>query len=127
VRIGAGVTTTNVISYVADVSKFGKEVNMNYSNRDKLLNRSFVPMPTKLLFDQSISPAAKIVYMAIVFHIWPKHKAGCWPSQELIAKKLGVSRAYVNKMLKELRNANYVDWKRRGQGKTNFYLLIDKS
>jgi hypothetical protein len=41
------------------------------------------------------------------------------------AEDLGVTRKAINGYLAELKDHKYVDWERRGLGKTNVYYILD--
>lgn len=38
---------------------------------------------------------------------------------------LGVNRQVINGYLQELKKAGYINWERRGLGKTNVYYILD--
>lgn len=42
-----------------------------------------------------------------------------------MASNLGVTRQMVNTYLNELKDHEYINWERRGLGKTNIYYILD--
>jgi DNA-binding MarR family transcriptional regulator len=65
---------------------------------------------------------ARLTYILLLSFAWKE--GSCFPGQSRIASKLGVTRKAVNKYLKELKQKDYIDWHRRGMGKTNVYRIL---
>lgn len=65
---------------------------------------------------------ARLTYILLLSFAWKE--GSCFPGQTRIASKLGVTRKAVNKYLKELKEKSYIDWERRGMGKTNVYRIL---
>lgn len=80
-------------------------------------------VPRKLVYDQSVSGHAKLVYMCLGARINASHEA--WPSHALIGREAGISVTSVKKGLTELRALGLVTWERRvkpdGSQTSNIY------
>ena len=90
---------------------------------NKALRQGFTQIPNGVLRDRRLSFGARLTYTMLLSYAW--QEGSCFPGQQRIAHDLGVSRQMVSLFLRELRGAGYVDWKRRGLGKTNVYYLLD--
>ena len=90
---------------------------------NKALRQGFTQIPNYVLLDRRLSFGARLTYTMLLSYAW--QEGSCFPGQQRIAQDLGVSRQMVSQFLRELRGAGYIDWKRRGLGKTNVYYLLD--
>ena len=90
---------------------------------NQALRQGFTQIPNYVLRDSHLSFGARLTYTMLLSYAW--QEGSCFPGQQRIAHDLGVSRQMVSQFLQELRRAGYVDWKRRGLGKTNVYYLLD--
>ncbi len=89
---------------------------------DEMLRRGFTAIPNYILEDRTLSIPARFTYMILLSFAW---KTGsCFPGQSRLAYTLGVSRQMVSRYLEELRDKKYIDWKRRGLGRTNLYRIL---
>ena len=79
----------------------------------------FVRCPKRILFDATLSYAARIVWLAIESHRWDGKKT-CWPSYRWIAKEVGASERYVRDVVLELEAKGYLIVKRTN-GKYSVY------
>lgn len=68
-------------------------------------------VPRKLVYDQSVSGHAKLVYMCLAARINGDHEA--WPSHALIGREAGIGVTSVKKGLQELKDLGLVSWERR--------------
>jgi len=53
----------------------------------------------------------------------------CFPGQERLGRDMGASERSIRTYLKELEREDFIDVRRRGQGRSNFYTLnltVDK-
>lgn len=89
---------------------------------DEALRRGFTSAPNYILEDITVSMAARLTFILLLSFAWKE--GSCFPGQARLAGKLGVTRKAVNKYLKELKERGYVDWHRRGMGKTNVYRIL---
>ena len=90
---------------------------------NKALRQGFTQIPNYVLRDEQLSFGARLTYAMLLSYAW--QAGSCFPGQGRLAQDLGVSRRSASAFLRELRGANYVDWKRRGLGKTNIYRILD--
>lgn len=87
------------------------------------LRQGFTQIPNYVFKDKRLSFGARITYGILLSYAW--QAGSCFPGQDKIAADLGAVRKTVNRFLQELRKAGYIDWKRRGLGKTNIYYILD--
>ena len=87
------------------------------------LRQGFTQIPNYVLRDGRLSFGARLTYTMLLSYAW--QEGSCFPGQERIAQDLGVSRQRISEYLRELRKAGYINWKRRGLGKTNVYYVLD--
>lgn len=82
-------------------------------------------VPRKIVYDQTISGHAKLVYMCLGARINSDFRA--WPSHALMAKEAGIGVTSVKKALTELKELGLVDWSRRalpdGSQTSNIYVV----
>ena len=81
----------------------------------------FFQAPNAVQDDPMLSITAKAVYYHLLKYMWKKD--WCWPSQERMAKEIGISRRTVIRACKELYERCYIEVWRRGLGKTNMYFI----
>ena len=87
-----------------------------------LLRRGFTSIPN-YIFGLPVSSNAKLVYMALLSYAWTNQS--CYPGLTKLCKDVSLSDKPVTKAIEELSNASLIEVKRRGQGKTNLYILKD--
>jgi len=87
------------------------------------LRQGFTQIPNYVFKDKHLSFGARVTYGILLSYAW--QEGSCFPGQERICQDLGVSRQSLNQFLRELRRAKYIDWRRRGLGKTNVYHILD--
>jgi hypothetical protein len=87
------------------------------------LRQGFTQIPNYVFRDGRLSLGARVTYGVLLSYAW--QEGSCFPGQERICQDLGVSRQSIAQFLRELRRARYIDWKRRGLGKTNVYYILD--
>lgn len=90
---------------------------------NEALKRGFTQLPNYVLRDKDLSFGARLAYAVLLSYAWQEDS--CFPGQDRMAKDLGCSRQMVSSYLQELKNAKYIDWQRRGLGKTNVYYILD--
>lgn len=87
---------------------------------------TFATIPRDLLRDPAISPAAKTVYALLDDYASPERPLP-FPSQETLAKLLGgVTERTVRNWLTELKEAGWIEVRRRPEGAGNEYELMDR-
>lgn len=67
----------------------------------------------------SISMPAKVILLDLIFYAGVKGDA--FPSHKTLAKNQDISTRYIRKILKELKSANWIDWRKYGFSTTNSY------
>ena len=90
---------------------------------NEALKRGFTQLPNYVLRDDKLTFGARLAYAVLLSYAWQENS--CFPGQDKMAKDLGTSRRSINSYLKELKDAGYIDWKRRGLTKTNIYYILD--
>ena len=88
----------------------------------------FTQVPNILIRSMTLSSLSKIVYAQLLSYAW--NNDHCYPGQERMAEDTGSSRTTIYRAIKELEEAGWLEIQRRGQGKTNVYVLkyvVDKS
>ena len=88
---------------------------------EKKQNKLFVGafIPNWLLKRTELSQGAKLCYVQLCQHADKDGK--CYSSQETIAKEIGASLRSTKNYIKELKNNELINSKRRGLTKTNVY------
>ena len=90
---------------------------------NEALKHGFTQIPNYVLKDKKLSFGARLSYAVLLSYAWQEDR--CFPGQDRMAKDLGRRREMINGYLQELKDAGYIDWKRRGLGKTNIYYILD--
>jgi hypothetical protein len=90
---------------------------------NEALKHGFTQLPNYVLRDKRLSFGARLAYAVLLSYAWQEDS--CFPGQDKMASDLGASRQAVSSYLRELKKNKYVDWKRRGLGKTNIYYILD--
>ena len=88
-------------------------------NKRKKTTTGYCKVPLDVLRDKQLSLEAKAIYSILTSYAWQSDE--CWPSMGTLSEDAGVRRKTVGKYLKELRDAGYIEWRRRGHTKTNIY------
>ena len=89
---------------------------------NELLRRGFTSIPN-YIFGLPISSNAKLIYMALLSYAWTN--GSCYPGLAKLCADVSLTDKPVTKAIEELSNASLLEVKRRGQGKTNLYILKD--
>jgi hypothetical protein len=89
---------------------------------NELLRRGFTSIPN-YIFGLPISSNAKLIYMALLSYAWTN--SSCYPGLAKLCTDVSLSDKPVTKAIEELSNASLLEVKRRGQGKTNLYIIKD--
>src|ERR1700693_3737744 len=97
------------------------ERNMKLEGFDRITAGGFTQVPNVIQNDPNLELGEKAVYAQFLQYAW--HHDYCFPSQDRIAKNLGVSRTLVTKFVSGLAKKGLLTIERRGLGKTNYYTL----
>ena len=98
-----------------------KDRNIILKGADEATKGGFTQVPNFVLESDHISPGAKLVYAMLLKYAW--QNGFCFPGQEALARDMGCSRRSVIRFMKELTRKEFMEITRRGQGKTNLYIL----
>jgi Helix-turn-helix domain len=88
----------------------------------------FTQVPNYLLRSPQLSNNAKVVYAKLLSYAWNNDR--CFPGQDRMAADIGTSQPTIARAIQDLQVRGWLEVKRRGQGKTNIYVLkyvVDKS
>ncbi|MDF2434882.1 MAG: hypothetical protein JWP44_4513 [Mucilaginibacter sp.] len=88
---------------------------------DDTMRAGFVMLPTIILRGRGLSAGAKVAYGLLLHYAW--QAGSCFPGQSRMAEDLETTRQAVGRHIAELVAAGAVIVRRRGQGKTNVYVL----
>jgi len=106
---------------LAESRAFGEVQNILLKGFDPISASGFTQVPNKLLNDAGLSFAAKVVYGKLLSYAW--HNNMVFLGQERMARELGTSQPTVTRAIGELQHQGWLEIQRRGQGKTNLYVL----
>src|SRR5687767_7419958 len=88
---------------------------------DDLSSRGFTQIPNHVLEDERLTFGARIVYAMLLRYAWQNNF--CFPGQDTLANDMGTTDRQIRNLLTELKAVGYLEVRRRGQGKTNIYIL----
>lgn len=106
---------------LSDTSRFLEVQNIVLEGFDPIAAGGFTQIPNFLLNDATLTFAAKVVYSKLLSYAW--HNNLVFPGQERMAEQIGSKKSRVNQAIKELEEEGWIEIQRRGQGKTNLYIL----
>jgi predicted transcriptional regulator len=106
---------------LTDVGAFKEAQNIVLQGFDPVSAGGFTQVPNLLLNATGLSFAAKVVYSKLLSYAW--HNNMVFPGQERMAEEIGSSKSVVNRGVLELEAKGWLQIERRGQGKTNLYVL----
>lgn len=75
----------------------------------------------KIMFNKKLTPYAKLIYWLLLIRCFSKDNS--FPSNKSMAKDIGISVWSIKTHKKLLLESGLISMKRRGQGKTNVYIL----
>src|ERR671914_769663 len=105
---------------LTDISRFKERQNIILEGFDPVTAGGFTQIPNFLL-NQSFSNNAKVVYAKLLSYAW--HNNQVFPGQERMGEEISSSKSTVGRAIQELEDQGWLEIKRRGQGKTNVYVL----
>ena len=106
---------------LADLKRFQDRQNIILQNFDPVSAHGFTQVPNFLLKDPKISANAKVVYSMLLSYAWNNDRV--FPGQDRMGEDLGLSTPTISRAIHELEDNELLEIERRGQGKTNIYLL----
>lgn len=90
---------------------------------NEAIRKGFTIIPNYILRDPRVSVGAKIIYTLLLSYAW--QEGSCFPGQLRLANDLGLKERMVRYYLTELKTQGFIDIRRRGQGRTNVYVIKD--
>ena len=106
---------------LADLKQFQERQNITLKNFDPVSAHGFTQVPNFLLKDPQLSANAKVVYSMLLSYAWNNDRV--FPGQDRMGDDLGMSTPTVSRAIHELEENDLLEIERRGQGKTNIYVL----
>ena len=106
---------------LSDITRFREHQNIILQGFDPVSAGGFTQVPNCLLNQANLSFAAKVVYAKLLSYAW--HNNRVFPGQETMANELGTSQPTITRAIQELEDNGWLEIQRRGQGKTNVYVL----
>lgn len=90
---------------------------------DQSLRLGFIQLPKLILYARNISRDAKLLYAVLLGYAWQAQR--CFPGYQRLCHDMGASENAVRKYMRELEAVGLLHQRRRGQGRTNIYILTD--
>lgn len=90
---------------------------------DPTLYHGFVQLPKLVLYARNLSRDAKLLYAVLLGYAWQEKR--CFPGYGRLCDDMDASENMVRKYMRELEAVHLLSQRRRGQGRTNMYLLHD--
>jgi hypothetical protein len=106
------------------ISNIIKEKTILLKGFDPVSAEGFTQVPNFILKNVKLGAGAKLVYSLLLSYAW--HNDSCFPGQERLSKDCGKTQQWVSFQMKELEDEGFLEIQRRGQGKTNIYILSYK-
>jgi DNA-binding MarR family transcriptional regulator len=106
---------------LAHITRFVEAQNIILEGFDPISAGGFTQVPNVILNDATLSFGAKVVYAKLLSYAW--HNNHVFPGQDTMAGELGSSQPTVARAISELEKRGLLEITRRGQGKTNLYVL----
>lgn len=101
-----------------------KEKTILLKGFDPVVAEGFTQVPNFILKSSKLSAGAKLVYSLLLSYAW--HNDSCFPGQERLSSDCGKTQSWVSKRMTELEKEGFLEIQRRGQGRTNIYILSYK-
>jgi DNA-binding transcriptional ArsR family regulator len=98
-----------------------KERNIILKGADAATKGGFTQVPNFLLRSKKLSGGDKMTFAMLLSYAWQNDY--CYPGQRRLGEDLGIDERNVRRHLKSLETNGLLAIERRGQGKTNVYIL----
>ncbi len=98
-----------------------KDRNIILKGADAATAKGFTQVPNFLLKSNKLSAGDKMTFAMLLSYAWQNDF--CFPGQARLAIDMGLSDRSVRTHLKSLETNGLLEIQRRGQGKTNTYVL----
>lgn len=109
---------------LSDIQAF-KDRSLIVRGADIATQRGWTGVPNFILESKELSLGAKLTYAMLLKYA--REDDECFPGQDRLGDDIGTSRQSVNTYIKELRDASLVTIRRRGQGRSNIYIVHVKA
>lgn len=106
---------------LSTIARFQDAQNIILEGFDPVSAGGFTQVPNFILNNTKLSFGAKVVYAKLLSYAW--HNNRVFPGQDTMAQELGTSQPTVARAISELEDHGFLQIQRRGQGKTNMYVL----
>jgi len=106
---------------LSTLPSFQERQNIVLQGYDPVSAGGFTQVPNVLLKDPNVSANAKVVYAMLLSYAWNNDHV--FPGQVRMAEDMGSTKSTVNRGVIELQKVGWLEIQRRGQGKTNLYVL----
>jgi hypothetical protein len=103
------------------LARIQEQQNIVLQGFDPISAGGFTQVPNFLLNDPKISANAKVVYAKLLSYA--RYNDRVFPGQDTMANDVGMSQPTIARAVKELEDNAWLEIQRRGQGKTNIYIL----
>ncbi|HEY7123515.1 MAG TPA: helix-turn-helix domain-containing protein [Ktedonobacterales bacterium] len=90
---------------------------------DRTRPSGFVQLPKLVLYARNLSRDAKLLYTILLGYAWQDQH--CFPGYKRLCADMEASENRVRTWMRELEAEHLISQRRRGQGRTNIYLLQD--
>jgi hypothetical protein len=90
---------------------------------NEMLRAGFAALPYIVLRDVRLTVGARLAYAVLLMYAW--QEGSCFPGQKLMAADMGVGQRSLRRFLAELRDLQYISWRKTMPGGTNMYILHD--
>src|SRR3954453_2456231 len=107
---------------LSQLDRFQEHQNIILQGFDPVSAGGFTQLPNFLLNDPDVSANAKIVYAKLLSYAWTNDRV--FPGQETMVGDIGLSQPSIARAVHELQEKEWLRIQRRGQGKTNVYILM---
>jgi len=106
---------------LSELSHFQEQQNIVLQGYDPISAGGFTQVPNYLLNNSKLTANTKVVYAKLLSYAW--HNNRVYPGQVRMAEEIGSTKSTVNRAIIELEKEGWLEIQRRGQGKTNVYIL----
>jgi Uncharacterized membrane-associated protein/domain len=106
---------------LGELNQFQEKQNIILQGFDPVSAGGFTQVPNCILRDPKLSSHAKIAYSMLLSYAWNNNFV--FPGQERLAEDTGTSQPTISRAVQELEEKGFLEIQRRGQGKTNVYIL----
>jgi DNA-binding transcriptional ArsR family regulator len=109
-----------MIQRIGDIKAF-RDRNLILKGADIATQKGWTGVPNFILESKQISIGAKLTYAMLLKYA--RELDDCFPGQVRLAKDIGATDRSVRTWLNELKQAELIDVRHRGQGKPNLYTV----